>query len=328
MTDSSPSWLLCDRTAAALDRLEAVLRGAVRPADLQLRVIALELIERGGKRLRPALLVLSALVGGKTRVASPLLSAAAALEMIHVASLYHDDVIDRAPLRRKGASANARWGNALASVAGTYLFARASALLAAVDDTVNRMAGEAFVDLCSGQLREVENAYRLDLSEEEHQAILMRKTGTLFALPCRLGAHLGGLPSPAAAALAAYGAHLGLAFQIADDALDLVGRPGETGKAAGTDLREGVYSLPVIRTLQRADRTGQRVRAILGQLRIGGSDVEEIVALVVESGAIAAALDTARVHAGQALSSLADLPANAARASLEQLAAYAVARTN
>jgi heptaprenyl diphosphate synthase len=236
--------------------------------------------------------------------------------------------MDRAPLCRRDASANARWGNALASVAGTYLFARASALLAGVDDAVNRMAGEAFVELCSGQLREVENAYLLDLSEEEHQAILMRKTGTLFALPCRLGAHLGGLPPASAAALAAYGEHLGLAFQIADDALDLIGPPGETGKAARTDLREGVYSLAIIRTLGRNDRTGARVRKILGQLRLSQADLEEIVALVVESGAVTAALDTARLHAERAQTSLVNLPANAARSSLEQLAEYAVVRTN
>ncbi len=318
-------WLVCERTAAALERLEEVLRGAARAEDLQLRVIALELVERGGKRLRPALLLLSAMQGDFREAV--LLPAAAALEMVHVASLYHDDVMDRAPLRRRGASVNARWGNTLASLGGTYLFARASALLASLGETANRLASQAFVELCAGQLQEIENAYNLELSEDEHLEILTRKTGTLFALPCRLGAHLSAAPLPVADVLADYGRHLGLAFQLADDALDIVGRPGQTGKAAGTDLREGVYGLSVLRALRRTDGVGERMRQLLGQVSLAEEDVQEVLALVRASGGVDAAIETAREHAVRAGAALTTLPEGPGRRSLERLAEYAVARS-
>jgi heptaprenyl diphosphate synthase len=143
--NDNSDWLVCEQTRLAAAQLGLFLRKAVTAEDVQIRVMALDLIERGGKRLRPSLLFLAATYG--EFVQDPLMRAAAALELVHIASLYHDDVMDRAPMRRNGASVNARWGNALAALAGTYLFARASALLASLGDIPNQMASQASVEL-------------------------------------------------------------------------------------------------------------------------------------------------------------------------------------
>jgi heptaprenyl diphosphate synthase len=287
--------------------------------------MALHLITRAGKRLRPALLLVVAQFGDPDD--PRLLRAAAAMELFHIASLYHDDVMDRAPVRRGETSANVRWGNGLATLAGAYLFARASALLASLGDEPNRLASQASVELCTGQLHEMENAYNLELTEAEHLDILARKTATLFELPSRLGAYLSGASPPHTAALAAYGRHLGLAFQLADNALDLTGQADRLGKATGTDLREGVYSLPVLHALRQDSMVGERLRALLGQAWLTEEDVRTGLELVQESGAVAEAWEAAREHASQAQQSLEALPEGPARRSLFRLAEYAIART-
>lgn len=317
-------WLVCQEVREALKGLGERLEQAIDLDEPLLRQAALALIRRGGKRLRPALVLAAARFGDFEE--PRLLGAAAAIELLHIASLYHDDVIDRAPSRRGQASVNAHWGNTLAALAGTYLFARASALLASLGETPNRLASQACADLCTGQLQEVENAYNLDLMEAEHLEILARKTATLFELPCRLGAHLAALTSTHAKALAIYGRRLGLAFQLADDALDVAGRPGRMGKATGTDLRQGIYSLPVLRALRRAG-TGERLRALLEQVRLSEEDLREAQRLVRASGAVAETLAAARRQAQLAQAALEPLPEGAARLSLHNLARFAAARS-
>jgi Geranylgeranyl pyrophosphate synthase len=322
---SAANWLVCPWTASALEKIQPVLARLSAAEDLQLQLIARELVERGGKRLRPALVFLSSRFGQCDE--DRLLRVAAALELLHVASLYHDDVIDRAPLRRRAESVNARWGNTLASLGGTYLFARASAVLASLADDVNRLTGDAMVTLCDGEVQEVSNAYDLDLSEREHLAILARKTGTLFALPCRVGAALGEVGAPVADALAVYGRNLGLAFQLIDDALDVTGAAAETGKAEGTDLREGVYGLSLLRALQRRDAAARQIRATLEQISLSEGEVQRVLSLVRESGVVESVLQTAREFAAQARRALDILPAGEAKESLDRLTAYAVSRS-
>lgn len=322
--NDNSDWLVCEQTRLAAAQLGLFLRKAVTAEDMQIRVMALDLIERGGKRLRPSLLFLAATYG--EFVQEPLMRAAAALELVHIASLHHDDVMDRAPMRRNGASVNARWGNALAALAGTYLFARASALLASLGDIPNQMASQASVELCAGQLQEVENAYNLELTEAGHLNMLVRKTATLFELPCRLGAHLSGASAPHAEALAIYGRHLGLAFQLTDDVLDLNGKASQLGKATGVDLREGVYSLPVLRAVRQQDAGGQRLRELLGQAWLAEEDAQTALQLVRESAGVASTLAVAREHAQHAREALATLPEGPARYSLCRLAEYVVTR--
>jgi len=196
-------WLSCGRVRTLLARLEAELAGSCTAGDTQLRVMALHVIRRGGKRLRPALLMLSSMYGraDETRV----LQAAVALELTHVASLYHDDVMDRASARRGDVSANARWGNPQASFAGTYLFSRAAEAWAALGDEANKLAARMSVRLCVGQLREVEYAWNPEMDDDAHLQVLEMKTASLFELPCRIGALLAGAQQLHADALARYG---------------------------------------------------------------------------------------------------------------------------
>jgi geranylgeranyl pyrophosphate synthase len=324
MVSNGHKWLVCTRTKSSLTSLDRVLERALAAEEPQLRQITLDLILQGGKRLRPSLLFLAAAYGQFLEV--PLLRAAAAQEMLHVASLCHDDVMDRAPTRRGGASINTRWGNGWATLAGTFLFARASALLASLGDTVNWQISQAVSELCTGQLQEVENSYNLELTEDEHLEILARKTATLFELPCRLGAHLSGASQAHTDALASYGHHLGLAFQLTDDVLDLSKETSQLGKATGTDLREGVYSLPVLRALRQQGATGERLRWLLERERLTEEDLREVLGLVHGSGVVAEAREVARERARRAQAALEVLPEGPARTSLFRLADYAATR--
>lgn len=323
---SSHEWLVCPRSQSALERLEGFLESAVASQDLQLRVLALYLISQGGKRLRPCLVFLGAACGQWDE--NKLLAAAAALELIHVASLYHDDVMDRATLRRNVPSANARWGNCLAALAGTYVVARAIATLGRLGSVANQLTSQASLALATGQLMEVENAYNLALTEPLHLEILRRKTATLFELPLRLGALLSGASAAHSEALAAYGRNLGLAFQLVDDALDLTGNKGALGKETGTDLREGVYSLAVLRGLDPGCSASERLRAILGQAFLSERDIQTVKRIIDEAGLVPGALRLAENLIRAAQAELQSLPEGPARESLHHLAEFTLRRTS
>ena len=324
MTDSG-DWLVCPRAIDSLSQLEDHLAAAVG-ADSSTRAVATWLVARPGKRFRPALLVLSAQFGAKYPEET-LLRAAAALELIHIASLYHDDVMDRALVRRKGPSVNSAWGNAMATAGGTFLFARASGLLAALGDEVNRLASAAVVRMCTGQLREVEHAYNVDLTEEEHLEVLSAKTATLFELPCRLGAVLSALGDDRASALMEYARQLGLAFQLVDDALDLSGDATVLGKATLTDIREGVYSLPVLTALRRWNESA-RLRDLLLRARLAPDELQQVVRLVQGSGAVDIALARARALSQAAVNALDEFAPDPAIDSLRRLAHFLVHRSH
>ena len=294
--------------------------------DAQLRVMALHVVRQGGKRLRPALLILCGALGDCPD--ARLLRAAAALELLHVASLYHDDILDRAPLRRGAPSARSRWGDGPATFAGAYLFARACALWADLGAAPNRLTSAASVDLCRGQLAELEHAFDMDTPEDRHLDILALKTGSLFSLPCRLGAALAELPEGTAAALGRYGDRLGLAFQLVDDLLDLTGEADRIGKLAAKDLREGIYSLPVLHALRMPGAAGQRLRDLLAREDLDDSEIAEAVAIVRASGAIERVREMARAGVAAARAELAALPDGPSRASLDGLAELVVERSH
>jgi heptaprenyl diphosphate synthase len=315
-------WLEDTTTSQSLARAESAFLEAATSDDATLTAIATALVSRGGKRLRPTLVLLTGRYGEAD--GNQLLSCAVAVELLHVASLYHDDLMDRAPTRRGGPSANALWGNGRAVAGGTYLFSRAAMRLD-LSPALQSLTAAAVVAICTGQLREVENAFNTTLAEDEHLEVLALKTGTLFELPCRLGAEVSGAPAAHVEALAEYGRNLGLAFQLADDALDLAGQPSRLGKSVGTDLREGVYSLPVLRALQRAP--GAQLAALLGPARLGADDITQALELIRASGTIAEVLDLARSYSQRAVAALQPLPDGSPRRSLVNLATYAVARS-
>ncbi len=201
-----------------------------------------------GKRLRPALVLLSGQASGRVTEAHPVL--AAVVEMIHTATLVHDDVLDEATIRRHAATVNAEWGNETAVLLGDYLFTHAFHLAASLDSTrACRWIGQATNKVCEGEMLQVHHRGNFDLDEDDYFTIIEGKTAELTAVSCRLGAAYAGADEATVAALDRYGRNLGIAFQIADDVLDLWGEERVTGKSLGTDLEKQKLTLPFIRML-------------------------------------------------------------------------------
>ena len=216
------------------------------------RRVSLHLINAGGKRLRPALVLLSGkAVGADTGAVTRL---AVAMEMLHVATLYHDDVIDGAMTRRGLPSSNALWGDRVSAMAGTYLIAGAMDILAAHGDEVLTLVNLAVNQVWHGEMRELEGVYSPDRTEAAYMEIISNKTAAFYQLPCCLGVLGAGGDARQVAALREYGQFTGMAFQLVDDLLDLLSSDEAIGKPAGSDMKAGVYTLPVIRTLQSSGR--------------------------------------------------------------------------
>jgi geranylgeranyl pyrophosphate synthase len=288
-----------------LELLEPRLERAVAAHDGLVAEIGAETLASGGKRLRPVLVFLA--TPPLLRDTERPLAAGAAVELVHMATLVHDDLLDRAALRRGGPTAWAAHGEAAAKAAGDYLFARAFAELAALGDpaAVKTLAGAALA-LARGEALQRRQAYRTDTTVEDYLARCALKTGKLFEAACLLG---GGGPH-----LGAFGLALGVAFQIADDILDCVGTPGATGKAPGVDLRDGTPTLPLI----LAAREDERVRRALA-----GQEVDDALGRVAATDAIERSRDVALEYARRARGALNGTPD---RESLEALTHLVVER--
>jgi heptaprenyl diphosphate synthase len=317
-------WLVSDTARAALANLDGPLRAAVASDSRELEEMALQLVGLPGKRVRPALALLAAELGDPDP--DRLTRVAVGVELLHIASLYHDDIMDRAALRRGAPTAASRWGPALSAVAGSFVANRGLAQFAR-DDALVRLVSRALTDLATGQLREVQNAFALDLPPQEHLAIVALKTGTLFRLPCQVGAAVAGLEPAPRDALARYGGHLGIAFQLADDALDLEGDPTETGKPLAGDLREGSYGLAILLAGQALGPLPDTLRRLLRKPSKDAGDLRALVEMLHESGAVAEAHKVAENQRDKAIAAAEELPDGPPRASLIRLAAYATERT-
>jgi octaprenyl-diphosphate synthase len=246
--------------------------------------------------------------------------------LIHTATLIHDDVLDEATLRRHLDTVNARWDNEASVLLGDYLFARAINLAAAVPDTFAcRAIGEASRVMCEGELRQIDTRGNYSLAEDEYLEIIGGKTAALTACCCRLGAHYAGASPAAADALTRFGHHLGIAFQIADDLLDVLGDEATAGKSLGTDLVKQKPTLPLIRLLGQA--TAQDRATVLDLLRRSGNHHREALRPWFERcDAIAYARGKAEWYTTQAVAELSDLPANAAVEALQGLSDFVVNR--
>jgi octaprenyl-diphosphate synthase len=276
-----------------------------------------------GKRLRPALVLLSARACGGVRPAHPVL--AAVVEMIHTATLVHDDILDEADLRRHAATINAAWGNEPAVLLGDYLFTHAFHLAASLDTTLAcRWIGRATNLVCEGEMQQVANRGNLDLDEDSYFAIIRGKTAELTAVSCRLGAHYAGADEATVAALESFGRDLGVAFQVADDVLDLWGEERTTGKTLGTDLEKQKLTLPLIRLLSTAPpNVAARLRDLLAEPR---PDRRGLLPHLEASGALDYAWDRAKEYSRAALEALRILPDSQAKGVLEAMAQYVVRR--
>lgn len=321
----SPDPVLESELAQGLARVEAALGQAVRSEYPFVTAASRHLVDAGGKRFRPLLVLLSAHFGDPNR--QSVISAAVAVELTHVATLYHDDVMDEAAVRRGAETANARWGNSVAILTGDFLFARSSAILADLGPDAVRIQAQTFERLCTGQILEsVGPADGMD-PVKHHLAVLADKTGSLIATSCRYGAMMSGASAEVTETLTKFGELIGVAFQLADDIVDITSDSLQSGKTPGTDLREGVPTLVTLMALGSVDPADCRLRELLG--RPLPEDVEHAEALALLRGhqALGEARAEASRWADEARAVLAELPAGAPTAALATLCDYVVTRT-
>ena len=256
------------------------------------------LIKAGGKRLRPALVMITSRAGEEGRKETDL--AAAAIELVHLATLYHDDVIDETETRRGAPTVHSKWGLEVAVLAGDYLFAQGCVLAATAGGEVTGILSRAIAEVCEGQIIETTAVGDPSRAPAEYMETIELKTAALFGAGCELGASTAGA-SEFRASLRTYGRKLGLAFQIVDDLLDLVGDPDVTGKIPGTDLREGVFTLPVLTASEREPIVAERLAG-------GERDLAELLPYLRSSGAIESSLQEAARLSSEALEALDGLP--------------------
>jgi heptaprenyl diphosphate synthase len=288
-----------------LARVEAGLNAAVSTDDAFLTEVTSHLSRAGGKRVRPAFTLAAASVasadGAHTAAAEEAVMGAVAVELVHLGSLYHDDVIDEAATRRTVESVNARWGNLTAILAGDFLLAKASEIAASLGTEVASLLAATIGRLCQGEVFELRTAFDTGRTEEAYLSAIRNKTAELFATACRIGGIVSGQSRPRIDALTAFGENYGMAFQVVDDVLDLIATEAVLGKPAGHDLVEGVYTLPVLRTL--AAPNGERLRTMLGR-PLDEHDLDAARTMVRSNGAVAASLDVAQTYAAAAVAAL------------------------
>ena len=234
---------LANRVLASLSEVEKLLLESTKSTDPFISEVASHLAKAGGKRFRPLLVCFASEFGKPTQ---DTISAAVVVEITHLATLYHDDVMDEAPRRRGTESANARWDNTLAILTGDFLFAQASKMLADLGPEAVLLQAVTFERLVSGQIHETVGPQNGADPVKHHIQVLADKTGSLIATSARFGGMFAGLPASALDALSAFGEAVGIAFQIADDILDIASEAQVSGKTPGTDLREGVVTLPML----------------------------------------------------------------------------------
>jgi octaprenyl-diphosphate synthase len=320
-TQKSPA-LPLSLVADDLHEVERIYDEALEPFRNRFAPIVNHLKHYRGKRLRPVLLLLAGHACGKVTRAHHILGAV--VEMVHTATLVHDDVLDCAQIRRHVRTVNAAWGDRTSLLLGDMLFSAAFRLCSTVDARACEWVGDATNRVCAGELLQVSLVGKCDLSEETYLEIVAEKTGVLTECCTRLGAHYAGASADFIARMAAFGHDLGVAFQIADDVLDLSGSETTAGKTLGTDVDQQKLTLPVIKAL--AELTADESDRLRGAFRRRA--VPEIADLLASTGAIKAAQDQARRIASAARRALAALPASPYRLALEQIANWAVARDN
>lgn len=306
-----------------LERVEQLLHDVLR-SDLDFITNAsLHLIDAGGKRFRPVFTLLAAQFGDGD--CDEVARAAAVVELVHLATLYHDDVMDEATMRRGAVSANARWDNTVAILIGDFLFANASRLVADLGPEAVRIIAQTFARLVTGQLQESIGPDPGDDPVKHYLQVVAGKTGSLIATAGRFGAMFAGLPADQVHALSRYGELIGMAFQISDDVIDIASPAAESGKTPGTDLREGVRTLPMLYAL--ADSPPSRLVDLLTG-PIGSDDlVDEALTLLRSSSGLQRARETVAAFADQARAELAVLPASPAADALLSLTRFVVERT-
>jgi heptaprenyl diphosphate synthase len=308
---------------ARLDQVERFLEKAVRADYALLSEAAIYLLQAGGKRFRPMLVLLAGSFGDPSD--ARLVSGGAAIELTHVATLYHDDVIDEADYRHGVPSVNARWSNSVAIVSGDYLFARAAEIASDLGTEVTRLLARTIATVSNGQIREVASAGRLDQTEDAYRETIRRKTASLIATSCRLGGMLSDAPAEHVETLEGFGEAIGLGFQLSDDIMDVISTERELGKEPGVDMKEGVYTLPVLHALER----GERREELVELLRPGPPDGDRLhraLGIVRSDGSLNHARAAVTLEVRRAKDLAVRLPDGKARSALVNLADFIAVR--
>ncbi len=308
-----------------LERTEAELLEAVQSPNEFLTEVASHLIIAGGKRIRPGftMAAATAAMAEPTSVPTEVIMGGVSVELVHLGSLYHDDVMDDALTRRTVESVNARWGNLKAILAGDFLLARASEIAAALGTEVAGLLANTIAKLCEGQIRELQDVYNIDRSEKNYFASIEGKTAVLLATAARVGGIVAELPRDQIETLTVFGHRYGMAFQVVDDILDVVATSEQLGKPAGNDLVEGIYTLPVLHTLETP--AGEQLRDILGA-PLDEAQRDAAREIVRQGPGLEHALEVAKQFSDEAVAALAPLEGTPAHTSLGAAADHLITK--
>lgn len=306
-------------------RIETLMQSELGRAEGLMSEAVQHLFMAGGKRFRPLFTVLAGALGPRPD-APEVIVAGAVIEMVHLATLYHDDVMDEAQVRRGAPSANARWSNNIAILAGDYLFATASRLVSRLGPEAVLIIADTFAELVTGQMRETRGAVDGVDSVDHYLKVVYEKTACLIAASGRFGATFSGADDEQIERLSRLGGIVGMAFQISDDIIDIDSDPDESGKVPGTDLREGVHTLPVLYALREHGPDADRLRQLLAGPMDDDAAVAEALTLLRASDGMPRAREKVRDYAEQARRELAVLPDVAGRKALASLVDYTVTR--
>jgi len=316
---------LAAATAQGLNRVEQLLHREVHSEYHFVSETSLHLIDAGGKRFRPLFTLLAGQIGPEGDSAD-VVRASAVVELVHLATLYHDDVMDSATMRRGAESANHRWDNTVAILTGDFLFAHASRLVADLGPEAVRIIAETFAELVTGQMRETRGPAEDDDPVQHYLQVIAEKTGSLIATSGRFGGMFSGCTAEQIESLHRFGATIGTAFQISDDIIDIASPSLDSGKTPGTDLREGVHTLPMLYAL--ADPAcPPRLRDLLAGPIESDAEVDEALTLLRSGPGIPLAKETLASYAEEARAELGKLPPCAAVEALTTLTTYTIDRT-
>nr|WP_246065125.1 polyprenyl synthetase family protein [Aeromicrobium piscarium] len=309
---------------SGVDRVEALLARSVDSPEPFVAEAAAHLLNAGGKRFRPLLTLLCAEFGEPR--GDEAVEAAVVMELTHLATLYHDDVMDEAPVRRGAPSANARWDNSIAILVGDYLFAEASQIVAGLGTEAVRIQAETFSRLVRGQIRETLGPGEGEDPLRHYLDVVADKTGSLIAACALLGSKMAGASEEVQRTLLEFGERIGVAFQLADDIIDIASESGDSGKTPGTDLREGVPTLPTLLVLASSDDADAELRARLSAPIEDDALVEGTLDELRAHPAMAEARAYVHAEADASRALLEKLPAGPARDALSELCDTVVTR--
>ena len=299
-------------------RIEAAMQAAVITTDPYLTELASHLLVAGGKRLRPVMTLAASQVDG-AETSDDAVQGGVACELVHLGSLYHDDVMDEASLRRGVETVNAKWGNLQAILAGDFLLSRASEIAASLGTEVAGLLARTIGWLCEGQIEELRRTYDTSRTEDSYVRSIQGKTASLYGTAARIGGIVAGCDRAVIEALTELGANYGMVFQIVDDILDITATERQLGKPAGHDLVEGVYTLPVIRTLEGGWPAARELSSLLGK-PLDAAERAKALDIVRSNEGIASAVTTARRYVEAAEAASAPLPASDAADAMRQAA--------